>query len=103
MNFEKKRITNKRAQGLPMTTIVILILVVIVLVGVAIFFFTGFAGGQEGLKEQMILSRCQTECGKILAGASESNTNFCKNYGGEVDCNEYMSCVYPDETVVSCP
>ena len=37
----------KKAQGLPMSTIIIIILVIIVLVAVGIFFFTQFGTGAE--------------------------------------------------------
>lgn len=91
-----------KSQGLPMTTIVLLILVIIVLVGVAIFFFTGFGEGQEGLAEQITLSKCQSECAKIQAGASPNSTNFCRGYGGDADCDEYMSCLNPQGNEVNC-
>ena len=85
------RFFNKKAQGLPMTTIALLILVIIVLVGVAIFFFTGFAGGQEGIDESIMLSHCQDLCARVAAGAKD----YCNNAAGWGDdgaCIPYMHC-----------
>ena len=90
-------ILNKKAQGLPMTTIVLLILVVIVLVGVAIFFFVGFGEGQVGIREQIILSRCQSECAKIQAGGVK--TDYCQTIVEGGSCNDYMSCIVEGEPV----
>lgn len=40
----------KKAQGLPMSTLVIIILVVLVLVAVGIIFFSGVVSGQGGIE-----------------------------------------------------
>jgi flagellar basal body-associated protein FliL len=43
------RLLGKKAQELPMSTLIIIILVVLVLVAVAIIFFSGFTSGQSGI------------------------------------------------------
>ena len=88
---------SKKAQGLPMTTIVLIILVIIVLVGVAIFFFTSFGEGQKGVSEQIIFSRCQSACARIQAGATKDDVEFCNIDGADTKCTDYMSCEYPDD------
>ena len=101
---------SKKAQGLPMTTIVLIILVIIVLVGVAIFFFTSFGEGQKGVSDQIIFSRCQSACARIQAGGSKNE--YCSHGESPEFCNDYMSCEYPEghddyedngDNIVICP
>ena len=49
-----------KAQGLPMSTIILFILVLLVLVGVGIFFFTQFATGEKGVSGANCLQLCQS-------------------------------------------
>jgi len=49
-----------KAQGLPMSTIILFILVLLVLVGVGIFFFTQFAVGAAGTTGANCLQLCQS-------------------------------------------
>jgi hypothetical protein len=49
-----------KAQGLPMSTIILFILVLLVLVGVGIFFFTQFAVGEKGASGANCLQLCQS-------------------------------------------
>ena len=44
MSIGDENMMNKKAVGLPMSTIIIIILVIIVLVAVGLFFFTQFSG-----------------------------------------------------------
>jgi hypothetical protein len=49
-----------KAQGLPMSTIILFILVLLVLVGVGVFFFTQFAVGEKGAAGANCLQLCQS-------------------------------------------
>ena len=71
----------QKAQGLPMTTIVLIIIVLIVLVVVALFFFTSFGRGSGSVNVFQCQQQCSTintliTAGQICSTSVSSNDNF---------------------------
>ncbi len=87
-----------KAQGLPMTTIVLIILVIVVLVGVLLFFFKGLGSGKEGVTEQTIYGKCQAECLKLNQGGISCSTYKSTSNKAGVNCCNYLDCDKPDGT-----
>ncbi len=75
-----------KAQGLPMTTIVIIIIAIVALAVIAIFFFGGFSGGKESTKTFLDISFNKTgeaRCGSAAFGGCPSDKPYCCSKTGE--------------------
>ena len=90
---------NKKAQGLPMNTVVIAILVIVVLVLVIAFFFGGFTslttkisevfyGSLAGTTKTLAIQQCNQYCSQLELQGADSGVGsaFCRKRG--VDLNE---------------
>lgn len=83
-----------RAQGLPITTIVLIIIAIAVLAGVVLLFYFGWFKPQSSVGEQEMISKCQSLCAQIQAhnpktksdAASYADT-FCS-----FNCSDYVTC-----------
>jgi len=94
--FSLNRLKSKKAQGLPMQTIVIIIILIVVLAAVLIFFFSTFGEGKGGVDQQNIFARCSSLCAEINSKGSKtssdvitdaSNAGYCSK-----ECHKYTSC-----------
>ena len=110
---------NKKAQGLPMNTIVIAIIVIVVLVLVLTFFFGGFATLTEKIKavfypsisgqeETLAIQACDRYCGNLqlrtysdVADAQSriSTSSFCNKRPVDLDGDGQVS---PNEKEIDC-
>ena len=91
----------KKAQGLPMSTIIIIILVLFVLAGVGIFFFTQFGAGGEGASQAQCIQMCQTiksQIASIEEGSwadvqnSDVAVRFCEGHSVPEGCVTMVQC-----------
>lgn len=88
----------KKAQGLPITTIVLIVIVLIVLIAVALFFFSGFDKATEQTDPSINIAKCQARCATAKSLASKldnSNVDHVKDKSGfcsDVECDEVVEC-----------
>lgn len=85
-----------KAQGLPITTIVLIVLAVVSLVVILLFFFGVFQQGKSTTQEQGDFAKCNAICTKIIAYSPKtqgevinlaSKFDYCK-----LSCNKYIVC-----------
>ncbi|HDQ59994.1 MAG TPA: hypothetical protein ENN30_02260 [Candidatus Woesearchaeota archaeon] len=87
---------NKKAQGLPITTIVLMVIILVTLVALALFFFSGFGRTSKQVDPGIAIAQCQSRCNRAKALAPyetdinnvKTKSGFCEDY----DCNEYVEC-----------
>jgi hypothetical protein len=72
---------SKRAQGMPMSTIVLIILVILVLVAVGIMFFSGFQSGASGIGTGT----------SVAANGTTSMTDLYKSCNGKTKCGYFCT------------
>ena len=84
---------NKKAQGLPLSTIIVAILVIVVLIVVLIFFLGGmggmstkiksiFFGATAGVDKSLAIEYCRQYCisAQSLPESARGSSSFCKKY-----------------------
>ena len=90
---------NKRAQGLPITTIVIIIIAVVALAVIAIFFFGGFSGSTDSTLTFLNIGEERGEkalCKSAIFGGCGKDTPYCNPTTG--DC--VASCTDADGDMI---
>jgi len=85
-----------KAQGLPITTIVLIVLAVVSLVVILLFFFGVFQQGKSTTQEQGNFAKCNAICTKIIA-YSPKNQNEVINLATQfkycnLQCDKYIKC-----------
>jgi hypothetical protein len=96
----------KRAQEMPMQTIVMIIIVLLVLAGVGIFFFTQFTSGQQGTSSSQCIQLCQSMRSQMsqndtitwttLTPTAAATTGAAKEFCIKKDCNGFACTVRKD-------
>jgi uncharacterized protein YxeA len=96
---------NRKAQGLPITTIALIIIVLVVLAAVAIFFFMYFTKSSGSTDYFNCQQLCQAEKayqadrGTWSNATNVSGTSYCKQ-----GCKTTMgSCTYNTSAILTCP
>ena len=86
----------KKAQGLPITTVVLIVIILVTLVAVAIFFFSGFDRSSKQVNPGIAIAECQSRCNRAKAIAPyekdvtkiRTDSEFCTDY----KCDDYVDC-----------
>jgi len=93
----------KKAQGLPITTVVLIVICIMVLVVIVLFFFGGFGSGQSSVNTFQCQQQCQTINvlinGKQMCCSKSdtvclNNVNTIKNFCSS-GCNTKVACTLP--------
>jgi len=88
----------EKAQGLPITTVVLIVICILVLVVIILFFLGGFGSGQSSVNTFQCQQQCQTINVQVKAGQVCGTTSFdnaAKNYCN-ANCNSKIRCVLPE-------
>jgi flagellar basal body-associated protein FliL len=83
---------NKKAQGLPITTIALIIIVIVVLAAVTIFFFSYFGKSSDSTKVLTCRQLCEGERSYYASANAWRNltmSEFCKQ-----GCSGIITCTY---------
>ncbi len=99
-----------RAQGLPITTIVLIIIAIAVLAGVVLLFYFGWFKPQSSVGEQEMISKCQSLCAQIQAHNPKTKSDVTNYLDGfcsyKYNCSDYVTCRINTQTegecIVSC-